>query len=1047
MEEIFAVLPSLAAGILLAIHSQPPLSGGVEEASANPDQALVTFGEVAVHFTEEEWALLDPDQVALHRAVMEENFWNVATLAGDRWEREKEGKAFGRLLGGARYENREQKRMKTEAKEKRRNGPSASQHGDLHEITMERGKEEIAERSLCPVYENTMMQHSLKKKKESGAAGRKRRKLEAENAKKSSEFFMPVSETCRTRSSTRSMESPVPATILLETEGGSSTNASQTEEEEEVKLVKIEYDAIKSEAATENVDMTGREGGGDVEFIDEILSVKIEPDDTEPSELDGVKELQTVIPEVIEQHDIGLLKFNKYTGEAILTDALRTEIIKLGSKYFQNSEGPFLPTNNRSMNKTWFKRKLGNGHGEEMTRTWLVYSPSKRSAFCICCLLYSQSDHQSSLEQESGFNHWKAPERLNSHENARNHRECFTKWKEMERNLVGNGGVIDTVHESQIVKEKQKWRDILTRILHCIQFLATQNLALRGHKESLQLEDDDSSVGHFLGLLKLLAVFDPVMKEHLAHVESHPGSTSYLSPVVQNKFIHLMASTVRQSLLRSIRKAKYYGLMLDSTPDQAHCEQMSEVVRYVEVDFERKTVRVKESFLGFIQVSQKDAESLVEDILKQLEKDKMELQDCRSQCYDNAAVMAGHSSGVYQSLSEKNNLAVFVNCDNHSLNLVGVHAAKQDTMMVIFFGTIEALYMFFSRSTQRWEKLKNAVPVVKSESETRWSARTDAVKPVIVYLEEILQVLQDMIDNENETSETRSDARLLYNSMLSYDFLTLLGFWNKVLIRIDRIQKRLQDPSMNFHNTALYLKVLRDHFDDEREVLVSESLEEGLGLYQEWNIAVEGRQRRKKRMAGENSRDAGLTAKEEMERVMKGTLDRFHREMDERLARLHDTDARFGFLLDIEGLCYGADRNDLKKKCENFGELYSSDVDGQQLYEEILACRMLLSRLTNMKISRPEELLEFIVQYGDESIFPNLRIAMQIMLTIAVSITSCERPFSKLKRILSYLKPTMGQDRLCDLALLSVEREETEKTDFDHIIDQFASVKGRKVQL
>ncbi|XP_022237284.1 uncharacterized protein LOC106478051 [Limulus polyphemus] len=396
------------------------------------------------------------------------------------------------------------------------------------------------------------------------------------------------------------------------------------------------------------------------------------------------------------------------------------------------------------------------------------------------------------------------------------------------------------------------------------------------------------------------------MKEHLTRVESHSGSTSYVSPGVQNEFIHMMASTFHQSLLRSIHKAKYYGLMFDSTPDQAHREQMAEVVRYVEADFERKIVRVRESFLGFIQIRQKDAESLVEDILKQLEK------------------------------------------------ALG--------------------------------KTPNAVPVVvKSQSKTRWSARTEAVKPVNKYLEEILQVLQDMVDNENETSETRSDARQLYNRMLSYHFLTLLGFWNKVLIRIDYIQKRLQDPSMNFHNVALDLKALRNHFDDEREVLVSESLEEGLGLCQEWNIEIERRQRR---MADENSRDAGLTAKEEMERVMKGTLDCLHREIDESFARLHDTDAKFGFLLDVEGLCYGVDSNDLKKKCENFGELYSSDVDRQQLYEEILDCRMLLSSRANMKISRPEDILEFIVQYGDKSVFSNLNIAIQIMLTIAVSIAS-----------------------------------------------------------
>lgn len=68
-------------------------------------------------------------------------------------------------------------------------------------------------------------------------------------------------------------------------------------------------------------------------------------------------------------------------------------------------------------------------------------------------------------------------------------------------------------------------------------------------------------------------------------------------------------------------------------------------------------------------------------------KDGLDIQNCRGQGFDNGANMAGKYEGVQAHICQLNDLAKFVPCSAHSLNLVGVHAAEVSVMMN-FFGKV-----------------------------------------------------------------------------------------------------------------------------------------------------------------------------------------------------------------------------------------------------------------------------------------------------------------------------------------------------------------------
>ncbi|XP_065651062.1 uncharacterized protein LOC136079264 [Hydra vulgaris] len=753
--------------------------------------------------------------------------------------------------------------------------------------------------------------------------------------------------------------------------------------------LEIDNDSTAEVAATSLI--TDLNSYHPLELIEEEIFIGQSQDEFGPNDSEAQEDRNFQLSKLIEMGNSGfppeISEISATSGENFqhsdpatwpkMTDKTRCFLIQHGPEqerreFFPNTLCDF-DNRMRHFSSKWYEKNHPNG--EKFVCYWLLYSNKKDSLFCFCCLLFSTTKTNNFSEISKGFCECKKLNpRIPEHENSNEHQRCYSDWKNLEKNL-NERKTLDSDLQRFINGEMKKWRDILKVIVDAILFCVKNNLALRGSTEVI----GEQNSGIFLNLIELISHYYPLVAEHVASVKAKKTTTSYFSPRIQNELIELLGQKVRNEILSNVREAKYYSVLFDCTPDASHKEQMTQIIRYVYITEE--TCTIEESFVDFIESHEKTGKGLAAEITEKLEKDGLSISDSRGQGYDNGANMSGKYNGVQAHIHSLNEFARFKPCAAHTLNLVGVHAAEVSPLMIRFFGKVQAIFNFFSSSTLRWEKLMKTLTIsLKGNSDTRWSAKKEAIIPLHRQIKEVLQAsIQNLID-----------------------------------VGVDTIIKAAAETAIQ--------------------------------------IGIEGdfpmkRKRKVKPMALYEAEDdfCRLSPETDFGSQCNLVFDSILTQIEWRFEAMSAVSSDF----DLSGHSLSKSSVDeLKTKAKNLFKIYKTDLDSSDFQSESASFKyQAAAMMENFEKSSPMDILQLIHKYSLTDAYPNTAIAIRIFLTLPVTVTTCERSFSKLKIIKNYLRSTMGQERLSCLAVVSIEHEVANALDFDDVISDFASKKARKVTL
>lgn len=668
--------------------------------------------------------------------------------------------------------------------------------------------------------------------------------------------------------------------------------------------------------------------------------------------------------------------------------------------------------------------------------TWLHFDANVGGVLCHICAtannhqLLDLAKNTESVFSVQGFTNWKkALQKFETHEKSASHKLAVQNVAFMRKQDAVNVQI-----NKGLQTDQEKARQALLKLVSSMKYLAHQGLAIRGSGR-------DETSGNFMQLLHLRCEDDKNLEKWLSRKQS------FVSWDIQNEILQIMSHKILRSIIREINCTKHYALIIDGTQDVEGKEQESICIRYV-----TDTLDIREDCMGLYEVSSTTGEALSRMIQDALIRFQLPIENLRAQTYDGASNMSGVHHGCQAEIKRIQPLASYVHCGAHCTHLVTSKAIECAAYMRDALNNVHELGKLYGASG----KFKNLYLNLHADSAetpapsrlkpicpTRWLTRQPAVESVLQNYSDVIDALQDAASTFGSNTACRANG--LLTSLSSGK--TMLGLLSAlpVLSAMERLNRGLQGKDITVASmleSANLVKADLQHMRSENsfsEIFTNADKQiEQLDLNE---ISAPRRRKVPKRFQTGNAPQQQFSSVEEHYRSQFfAAIDAAIKYIEEYFAS-PDLDAYrklSGLLISTPGTEGSPiDQNAIKPVIQKYPELEPSLEDELNFYR----------RHYHGSSVEDHRLVFQSMEKGTRKMFPQVERLLRLLLVSPGSSCTAERSFSALRRLKSWLRSTMTQERLNHVMVCHIHRSRLAELSCQEVAEAFVKAKDNRMSI